>query len=117
MNKPELRATVEDLRASMNTVKTVLHKLDQRIEPIEANLENALAAGHKALEKGQMTLTMMNEVLKPDSPFQSRWSELTDELAETARSIRTLVDLLERNPNAVIFGKDGAEKKASGAKR
>jgi hypothetical protein len=36
---------------------------------------------------------------------------LTEELAETARSIRTLVDLLERNPNAIIFGKDSPGEK------
>jgi hypothetical protein len=31
---------------------------------------------------------------------------MTSELEETARSIRSLVDLLERNPEALIFGKE-----------
>jgi paraquat-inducible protein B len=50
-------------------------------------------------------------VLKPDSPLQYRFIELAEELAETARSIRTLVDLLERNPNSIIFGKEAAGEK------
>jgi paraquat-inducible protein B len=111
VNKPELQTTVDDLQQSLHSFKTILRKLDQRAEPLVENLENALSSGHKALEKVQETLNLLNEVLKPDSPFQFRWSELTEELAETARSIRSLVDLLERNPNAVIFGKDAPGEK------
>lgn len=111
INKPELRTIVGDLQESLRSLKGILGKLDQRAEPLVENLENAVAAGHKALEKVRMTLDLMNEVLKPDSPFQFRWSELTEELAETARSIRSLVDLLERNPNAVIFGKEAPGEK------
>jgi paraquat-inducible protein B len=48
---------------------------------------------------------MVNDLVKPDSPLQYRLLELGEELTETARSIRTLVDLLERNPNSLIFGK------------
>ena len=54
---------------------------------------------------------LVDEVLKPDSPLQYRFIELTEELAETARSIRALVDLLERNPDALIFGKNSSGEK------
>jgi len=51
-------------------------------------------------------LGLADDVLKPGSPLQFRFNELTGELAEMARSIRILVDMLERNPNSIIFGKD-----------
>jgi paraquat-inducible protein B len=105
INKPEMETTVDDLQDSLHSLRSILRKVDTRAEPLAANLENALAAGHQALEKVQVTLDLVNGVLKPDSPLQFRWVELTEELAETARSIRTLVDLLERNPNSLIFGK------------
>jgi len=57
------------------------------------------------LGKVQVTMGLMNEVLKYDSPLQFKFIELADELGEMARSIRILVDLLERNPNSLIFGK------------
>ncbi|MBN2125079.1 MAG: MCE family protein [Deltaproteobacteria bacterium] len=111
IQKPELGATVDDLQEGLRSLKSILRKVDQRAEPIAANLDKALAAGRQALEKVRITLDLANEVLEPDSPLQLRWVELTEELAETARSIRTLVDLLERNPNSVIFGKqDSGEK-------
>ncbi len=105
VNKPELQETVDDLRESLRSLKSILHKLDQRVEPISVNLEDALKEGRNALEKVQTTMGLMDEVMKPDSPLQYRIIELSEELAETARSIRTLVDLLERNPNSIIFGK------------
>lgn len=106
ISKPEIQSSVDDLRGSLHSFRNIMKKLDQRTEPLTANLERAIGAGNKALENVQITLALINEVLKPDSPFQFRFIELTEELAETARSIRTLVDLLERNPNAIIFGKN-----------
>lgn len=105
INKPELADAVDDLQASLQLLKRVLHKLDQRVEPLTTNLETAIGAGHKALQKAQITLGMVDEVLKPGSPLQFRFIELTTELAEMARSIRTLVDMFERYPNAILFGK------------
>ena len=111
INKPELQDAVEDLTESMNALKGILRKLDQRVEPVATNLEKAIGAGHEALEKARHTMGLVDNVLKPDSPLQYRFIELTEELAETARSIRALVDLLERNPDALIFGKDSPGEK------
>ncbi|MFH2218900.1 MAG: MlaD family protein [Pseudomonadota bacterium] len=111
INNPALQESALDLKESLTAFKSIMLKLDQRVEPIAINLEKAIGAGHQALDKTQTTLELINEVLKPGSPFQSGLIELTEELAEMARSIRTLVDLLERNPNAIIFGKDSSGEK------
>ncbi|MFC1813696.1 intermembrane transport protein PqiB [Thermodesulfobacteriota bacterium] len=111
VSKPELQETVDELRESLHAFKNILRKLDQRIEPIAANLEKAIGSGHQALEKTQVTLDLVNDVLSPESPLQYRFIELSEELAETARSIRSLVDLLEREPNSIIFDKDSSGEK------
>jgi len=111
INNPELRDSANDLKESLIAFKSILRKLDQRVEPITVNLEKAIGAGHQALEETRVTLGLIDEVLKPDSPIQYNFGQLTEELAETARSIRILVDLLERNPNAIIFGKDSPGEK------
>ena len=105
INKLELENTVDELRGALHLFKSIMRKLDQRAEPVSVNLENAIGAGHQVLEKARITLGHMDEILKHDSPLQFRFLQLTEELAETARSIRSLVDLLERNPNSIIFGK------------
>jgi len=108
ITKPELQETVDDLRESLHAFKKIMSKLDQRIEPITANLEMAIGAGNQALKKTQVTVDLINNVPSPESPLQYRIIELSEELAETARSIRSLVDMLEREPNSIIFDKDSS---------
>jgi paraquat-inducible protein B len=111
INKPELQGAVHDLRESLDTFKRILHKLDRRVEPVTRDLEDAIGTGRQVLEKTLTTMTLVEELLRPDSPLQYRFIELSEELAETARSIRTLVDLLERSPNSFIFGKSPSGEK------
>ncbi len=106
LNAPEIHEAIFGLKGSLEEFQKILHKFDQHAEPMMVNVEKAIAVGNKTLEKAQVTMGMLNGVLKSDSPFQFRFNQMTEELAETARSIRTLVDLLERNPKAVIFGKN-----------
>ena len=106
VNKPELEEAVGGLKETLHAFQNIMRKLDNRVEPIAVNLEKTIGAGHRVLEKVQSTFDLVDDVLKPDSPLQFRFIQLTEELAETARSIRNFVDLLERNPNSIIFGKN-----------
>ena len=64
-----------------------------------------MVVGRDALAKLQVTLDLVNALLESESPLQYRAVEMAEELTETARSIRIFIDLLERNPDALIFGK------------
>ena len=102
-NSEQVQGSLEDLEASMKSFRSILQKVD------ESNLQEAIDAGHIALEKLDTTLTMTNRVLQPNSPLQYSVIKMTGELEETARAIRGLVEMLERNPQAFIFGKDTEE--------
>ena len=100
INAPQVQAAVDDLDDSMKSLKSILSKVDN------TDIEGTIAAAHKALEKVDQTLTLTNRLLQPNSPLQYNLIEMISELEETARSIRTLVETLERRPQALIFGKD-----------
>jgi paraquat-inducible protein B len=100
VNTPEIPEIVADLQASLQSFRSIMKKVD------ESNLKEAINAGHVALDKLEETLTLTNRVLKPNSPLQYNVIKLSAELEETARSIRALVETLERNPQSLIFGKD-----------
>ena len=100
INNPEIPVIVSDLQDSLESFRSIMRKVD------ESNLKEAINAGHVALEKLEETLTLTNRVLKPNSPLQYNVIKLSAELEETARSIRALVETLERNPQSLIFGKD-----------
>ena len=104
-NGPEIRASLRELQLALSTFRAMAQNLDRRVEPIADNLDKTLTAGRIAVRKAQGTLRLVDDVLKSGSPIQSSYIELADELTETARSIKTLVDMLARNPEAFIFGK------------
>ncbi|MCW8964797.1 MAG: MlaD family protein [Gammaproteobacteria bacterium] len=99
-SSPELHAAANDLKATLHSLKAILDELDGN------NINEAIASARKVLEKTETTMTLLNSALKPDSPIQHSVIQMTNELEETARSIRSLVDLLERNPESLIFGKE-----------
>jgi paraquat-inducible protein B len=105
-NGPEIKGALDDLQSSLQSFRSVLQKVDN------SNLKETINSGHVVMDKitetmgtFDETLIQVNRVLKPNSPLQYNIIKLTGELEETARSIRSLVDTLERHPQALIFGK------------
>lgn len=105
LNTPALQSSLTDLAASLASLRGLLRALDARAEPIAANLEQTLGAARDALEKAKSTMVLVDGVISPDAPMYHHVLRLTQELTTTLRSLRGLVDLLERNPQALIFGK------------
>ncbi|MBP7079785.1 MAG: MCE family protein [Rhodocyclaceae bacterium] len=104
-NGKQLDGSLADLAAALASMRSILHKVESRAEPLTENLDKALIAARGALEKSQVSMNLVNEVLDPESPSHDAMMRLARELATTARSIRTLVDMLERNPQSLILGK------------
>lgn len=102
LNKAETEQTVTDLQASMRALKNILRTVDS------ADLEQTIESANKVLGNVNNTLTMIDGVLTPNSPLQYNIIQVTGELEETARALRSLVQMLERQPQAIIFGR-GAE--------
>jgi paraquat-inducible protein B len=100
-NAPELERSIADLSASLASLRGILRKVDRHAEPIAANLDKALASARD-------TLALMDRVLAPDSPLHDHASQLAEELGEAARAIRALVDMLQRDPQSVLFGRKAA---------
>jgi len=97
-NQPEWQRSMADLSASLVSLRGILRKVDQHAEPIAANLDKTLVSARE-------TLSLLDGVLSPDSPLQERSSRLAEDLAEAARAIRALVDMLQRDPQALVFGR------------
>jgi paraquat-inducible protein B len=104
-NSRDLQASLADLSASLASAKGLLAKVDARAEPLTANLDQTLVAAREALEKAKSTMSVVDSVLSPDAPLGEGAGRLTHELAEAARALRSLVDMLERNPQSLLFVK------------
>ena len=57
------------------------------------------------LEQAQKTLVSVEGTLGQDSPLQYEMRQALNELGDAARSLRVLLEYLERHPDPLIFGK------------
>jgi paraquat-inducible protein B len=108
INDQSSKQMLVDLQTSLASFRHVIEALDQHAEPMAENLDAALIAGRKTLDQAATALQKINDTLDPASPLQYRVNQLSQDLSDMARAIRSFVDLLERHPNAVIFGKPGS---------
>jgi paraquat-inducible protein B len=97
-NSTELRNSLRELEATMNAFRSVLGKVDRRVEPLADNIQQAVIKGRKTLE-------LLDTLVQPDSELQLHFKDLTLEFTQTARSIRRLMEQLERNPQSLFYGK------------
>ena len=61
------------------------------------------------LEEARLSLANAERMLNADSPLQVKLNSALDEISGAARSLRLLMDYLERHPEALIQGKGKAE--------
>lgn len=110
-----LTRTLEEVRAlSENVGGETLPKINALLEEfksISGNVNNETLPGiNAALNDLQGTLQEVEVTLGADSALNYNARMITDELTVTIRSIRSLLNYLERDPQALIFGKEGDEK-------
>ena len=105
VNAPEVLDSVRALKASVEGLKTLMKSLNQQVDPLAVSFQGTSAAAHKALDQMRVTLASANKVIKPKSPLHYRLLEVTRELTETARVIRSFVQMLENKPESLLFGR------------
>jgi paraquat-inducible protein B len=72
---------------------------------VDATLETARAT----LGQAERTLAQAGAMVGPDSPFNTELRRALVELTDAARSIGLAADQIERQPNSLIFGRQGAQ--------
>jgi paraquat-inducible protein B len=93
----EGRHAVRSLDQALQSAAQLLKRADAEIIPEARAL----------MEEARNTLSGAREVLSTDAPLQQDLRETLRELSSAARSVRILVDYLERNPESLIRGKKG----------
>ncbi len=92
---PELKSAVANLNTTLNHTKKLAQNFDQTVVPeLDATLKEA-----------QFTLNAIKGSVSKDSPLYYELMRVFKELSGAARSIRVMADYLERNPDALIYGK------------
>jgi paraquat-inducible protein B len=96
----------EELLAAVQALNQTLQHTRQLVQNLDSNVAPAIGS---TLDQAQKTLVSVEGTLGKDAPLQHEMRRALKELAEAARGIRILTDYLERNPDALIFGKGKAK--------
>jgi paraquat-inducible protein B len=96
----DLQAAVESLTKTLDEIKVMSGNINNETIPkINA-----------ALDQMQEAMEGVGSTLGPDSALNYNARQVTNELSLAIRSIRSLLEYLERDPQALILGKEGDKK-------
>ena len=93
----ELQVAIAELATTLEEVKGLSGKVN----------EETIPKVNASLDQLQETLNGIESTLGPDSALNYNTRQVTSELALAIRSIRSLLEYLERDPQALILGKEG----------
>lgn len=106
INGPQLKQSLASLEASLKDVQDFMHKLDVDSAPALARLPKIAAQLEDAMTKVNRLAGSINSAYGSDSRFSRELDRLLPQINDTARSIRALADLLTRNPDALLKGRN-----------
>jgi paraquat-inducible protein B len=96
---PELMEAIANLNTTLRETSLLVSDLRNTVTP-EINA---------VLEEARFSLANAERMLNVDSPLQVKLNSALDEISGAARSLRLLMDYLERHPEALIQGKGKTE--------
>jgi paraquat-inducible protein B len=95
------QATLEETRAVLQHSQGVVNELSKQAGPLLETTRRTLETTEKTLNKAGTTFDTLTDTLDSESALQASLLSLRD----AARSLQALTDLLERQPEALIRGK------------
>ena len=98
--------TLVALNKTLGSVQQLAGHLDERSGPLLKSMQQASERSTVAVEQARATLESVQGLADAGSPLAGQLVGVLEELRGTARSIRLLADYLERNPSALVRGRE-----------
>ena len=100
-----LDKTIKNLENATNEINSVFKKVDVEILPIMKNLDEMVKEAKETFIELKDVTANLNDMSSDDSKFRYDLEKTMEALTRASKSVETLTDYLNRNPNAIIFGK------------
>lgn len=102
---PELKATLVNLNGAVTDLRGVLARLDRQIDPAGEKLGETLAEAQAALASFNATAVTLRRFVGAQQHLGEDASQAFTRLVEAADAVQRLADFLERNPQALLSGR------------
>jgi paraquat-inducible protein B len=102
-------AAMEELRVgaatSLANVNRLLEASRQTVDAAQPELQATLAGARAAAETAQQAMHRVSELTEPGAPLRGDLDAAVRDLSQAARGLREFSELVEEQPNAVLFGR------------
>ncbi|HEX4210160.1 MAG TPA: hypothetical protein VHY56_07205, partial [Candidatus Binataceae bacterium] len=96
----------ESIDRAADSLRLLTANLNRTIVPLGPQLQASVRNADTTLKQAQVTLNTLDQELRPDSPLLYQTSHTLSDMSDAARAVRHLADYLDRNPDAIIRGRD-----------
>ena len=96
---PDILASIQNLNATLEETRLLVSDLRTTVTP-QIN---------EVLEEARQSLANAEQMLDADAPLQVKMNTALEEISGAARSLRLLMDYLERHPESLLRGKGPTE--------
>jgi paraquat-inducible protein B len=104
-NGDEMTRALVSLQAALGSVQDLMRKLDTDAGPALRRLPEIAASLQSSVTQANRLMGSVNAAYGDNSPVNRQISRLLLQFNDTARSFKTLADLLSRHPEALIRGR------------
>lgn len=104
----DLQSSVVSLDETLKETKLLVQTTNKNLDPMVGDFRAAANSAQQALQEIQRTSASMDNSFGDSSEVRMRLAQALREFQSSARSIRELTDMLERNPEALVRGKNAA---------
>jgi paraquat-inducible protein B len=102
---PELRASLAALQGTLTTAEQTMRGLDASLQPALRSLPQVMANLNNTVAQANRLLASANRGYGDGSQFQRDLERMLEQITVAARSLRSLMDQLNRNPESLIRGR------------
>lgn len=102
---PELRQSLAALHGTLAAAEETMRRLDASLQPALRTLPQIMANLNNTVAQASRLIASANRGYGDDSQFQRDLERMLEQITVAARSLRGLVDQLNRNPESLIRGR------------
>jgi paraquat-inducible protein B len=94
-----------DLKLATADARVLMNDLQSNVDPAIGEFRGAVRSAQSAFDSADRAFKSADELIGKESTLRHEFLTLMKNLSEAARSLKIMVDYLERHPDALIRGK------------
>lgn len=99
-----------DAKGALDSVTRLADTAQGTVLAAQPELMRTLGAANRAAESAQLAMARVADLAAPDAPLRADLETAVADLGQAARGLRDWSELLQEQPNAIVFGRKRAAK-------